>query len=593
MNSAVDNLLQLVRIRRGLPATVQRAIWIKEHEPTQLGDVQRRIGIYLQAMWGCDFAITPANPDPKQPEAFPMYITDALIHAPASCFDFTLDNRTPVSGLDTYRAAATHAAAHLIFSKRRFTREQLNPCQKMMIGLVEDARVEALSIRQYPGLKPLWNEQLHISPLCNGTVVDYLDRLAHALLDENYDDDDAWVRNARSMFDKSRLEDPEVSLEIGLALADGLTEKKLRFNRRTDKPSAPYRDDNRFLWVPESQPTEEDDMPMVKAPFKVILTSNKVTREGIRPPPLHMPIDPAPACDTYPYPEWDHRGQIFTPSWVTLRERDPKPGDLQLVDGIIASNKHLITRMQNLLLAIRYKGAQRTRKLHEGDEIDINAAIRALSDIRQGYPPDMRIMMRSARKNRDTSVLVLLDQSRSTNEKVPEQEHTVLELTREVCIVFAEALEAIGDPLAIHGFNSRGRHDVDYYRFKKFDQPYDDSVKMKIAGMEGDRSTRIGAAIRHATYQLNQQKSAKKLLLIITDGAPFDIDMPDHRYLRFDAKHAVIDAGRNGIHTYCVGLDPHADEYIAQIFGMRNYMIVDHIRSLPEKMLLLYAALTH
>ena len=110
--------------------------------------------------------------------------------------------------------------------------------------------------------------------------------------------------------------------------------------------------------------------------------------------------------------------------------------------------------------------------------------------------------------------------------------------------------------------------------------------------MTGQRATRMGAAIRHATYHLNRQQSRKKLLLLITDGAPDDVDVRGEEYLLADTKKSVEGAGRSGINTFCISLDPRADRYVSRIFGARNYMVVDHIRRLPEKMLMLYAALT-
>ncbi len=110
--------------------------------------------------------------------------------------------------------------------------------------------------------------------------------------------------------------------------------------------------------------------------------------------------------------------------------------------------------------------------------------------------------------------------------------------------------------------------------------------------MTGQRATRMRAALRHATHRLNMQPSAKKLLMFITDGEPDDVDVRGSQYLRQDAKMAVLAAGRSGVHTYCLGLDPNADQYIAQIFGARNYIVLDHVRALPEKMLMLYTALT-
>ncbi|MHB1100392.1 MAG: VWA domain-containing protein, partial [Burkholderiales bacterium] len=133
---------------------------------------------------------------------------------------------------------------------------------------------------------------------------------------------------------------------------------------------------------------------------------------------------------------------------------------------------------------------------------------------------------------------------------------------------------------------------VDYYRFKDFDQAWDETPKGRLAGMTGQLSTRMGAAIRHAGWHLRQQRSAKKLLLVITDGEPADVDVRDPQYLRYDAKKAVEDVGRSGIITYCMSLDPRADQYVSRIFGTRNYMVVDQVERLPEKLPLLYAGLT-
>ena len=195
-------------------------------------------------------------------------------------------------------------------------------------------------------------------------------------------------------------------------------------------------------------------------------------------------------------------------------------------------------------------------------------------------------------QSRDISVLVLLDLSESTNDRVAGQEHTVLDLTRQATVLLADAINKVGDPFAVHGFCSDGRHDVEYHRFKDFDQSYNEVPKARLAGMTGQLSTRMGAAIRHATHYLKHQRSAKKLLLVITDGEPADVDVRDPQYLRYDAKKAVEEAGRTGVLTYCMSLDPRADQYVSRIFGAKNYMVVDQVARLPEKLPLLYAGLT-
>jgi nitric oxide reductase activation protein len=248
--------------------------------------------------------------------------------------------------------------------------------------------------------------------------------------------------------------------------------------------------------------------------------------------------------------------------------------------------------MKFLLDAMQPQGVQRIRRLEDGDEIDINAAIASLTDIRLGNQPDPRIMMRSVRKTRDFSILVLLDLSESTNEKVQDQEYSVRELTQQACVLLADAINKVGDPFAIHGFCSDGRHDVEYYRFKDFDQHWDETPKSRLAGMTGQLSTRMGAAIRHAGHHLQLQRSAKKLLIVITDGEPADVDVRDPQYLRYDTKKAVEEVARLGVTTYCMSLDPRADNYVSRIFGQKNYMVVDHVQRLPEKLPLLYAGLT-
>ena len=153
-------------------------------------------------------------------------------------------------------------------------------------------------------------------------------------------------------------------------------------------------------------------------------------------------------------------------------------------------------------------------------------------------------------------------------------------------------MDSIGDNYAVHGFASDGRHDVQYYRFKDFDQSYDDEARARLAGMSGGLSTRMGAALRHAGSHLATQHSRKRLILLLTDGEPADIDERDPQYLRQDAKKAVEELATSGIHTYCLTLDPNADSYVSRIFGANNYSIVDNIERLPERLPRVFSALT-
>jgi len=299
-----------------------------------------------------------------------------------------------------------------------------------------------------------------------------------------------------------------------------------------------------------------------------------------------------PVSDPFHYAEWDYKVQLHRPSWATLHERRQGRGDPGEIDSVLSAHKGLSHRIKQIVDRLRPQGISRQRRLEDGDELDLNAAVDAIVMTRLGLQPDPRITMRNVINRRDLAVVILLDLSESTNEFVRGAEKTVLELTREACALVASAIGGIGDPFAIHGFASDGRHDVQYYRFKDFEQRFDDEVKSRLAGMRGGLSTRMGAAMRHAGRHLMQRSERHKLLLIVTDGEPADIDERDPQYLRMDAKKAATELQQSGISSYCLTLDPEADRYVSRIFGPNNYTIVDRVERLPEKLPSLFANLT-
>lgn len=586
----------------------------KERKGTLFIDVQRRINMYLRALWARDFFMRPTSGDFESREGYKPFIEDYFLHLPDA-----FDDYEGIPGLELYRATAAHCAAHLVYTKVPISAETLNPLQMAVISVIEDARIETLSIRAFPGLKNVWARLHTIQADQASTVGDYLNRLARALLDSDFEDKDPWIAQGLTLFAQAtdRMTDNTISWEIGVALAHGLMEKRIGFNPRTDVLTAPYRDDNRYFWEFEefdfnkSQLAGFETITQVRRHVSVTEFANEIDCETAGDDAQEIWImseeffpyedngvsyneseGKEPMSEPFHYAEWDYQIQLERPAWATVMEKRSKAGDLQVIDQITADNKQIASRLKFLLDAMQPQGVQRIRKLEDGDEIDINAAISSMMDFRMGLQPDPRIMMRSVRKVRDISVMVLLDLSESTNEKVLGQDQSVLDLTRQACVLLSDAINKIGDPFAIHGFCSDGRHDVEYYRFKDFEQPYNELPKARLAGMTGQLSTRMGAAIRHATHYLNNQRTSKKLLMVITDGEPADVDVRDPQYLRYDAKKSVEAAARKGISTFCMTLDPRADQYVSRIFGAKNYMVIDQIARLPEKLPLLYAGLT-
>ena len=608
----------------GLQSKESLAMLQQERKGTLLVDVQRRINMYLRALWGRDFFMRPTAGDFENREGLRPFIEDYFIHLP-DALDAVQGNDGLVDATQLYRAACAHAAAHVVFTRQPISAESLNPWQMAMVALAEDARVEALAVARFPGMRPLW-AQLHTTPATQqATAGDWLARMARAWIDPTYEDNHPWIAQGRALMAEAmpRLlaqpHDNSESWAMGVQLAHSYREltQGPAFAPRTDGQTAVYRDDNRYFWVFDGYDFERsvaagyEPPQQVRKQVNLMEFVNELEVEGAGDDAQEVwvlgtelfPYEDLgvsfnesegrePVSPPVHYGEWDHMIQLERPAWATVQERRPKAGDPTLIDGILSEHRRLIGRMKFILDAMQPQGVQRIRKLEDGDEIDLNAALASVIEMRMGRQPDPRIMMRSVRKTRDISVLVLLDLSHSTNDKVAGQEHTVLDLTRSACALLADAIQKVGDPFAIHGFCSDGRHDVNYWRFKVFDQPYDELAKARLAGMQGQLSTRMGAAIRHATAALKAQRSSKKLLLVVTDGEPADVDVRDPQYLRHDTKKAVEAAARNGVTTYCMSLDPRADQYVSRIFGERHYLVVDKVERLPEKLPVLYAGLT-
>ncbi|MGQ9862197.1 MAG: nitric oxide reductase activation protein NorD [Thiobacillaceae bacterium] len=596
----------------------------QERKGTLFVDVQRRLNIYLRAMWGRDFFLRPTAGDFENREGLRPYIERYVIHIADAYDDYRpLGPDTPpeqvVSALDVYRAAVNHCAAHLVFTTAPLSKQALSPLQIGLIEAIEDARVESLAIAQFPNMREAW---LALHPLPDATepktVGDLINRLARALLEAQPADPHPWVQQAVAHFRaQPDLRDAKFSWNVGVDLAHSLAALDLpEYNRRTDGLRAIYRDDNRAIWELEDYDEAQalqatwETRQQVRRKVNVMEMVNEVDNEfagddaqevWILPTEFYLDQEGVtinalegrpPISEPFHYPEWDYQIQLDRPSWVTVLERHPPVGDLAVVDAILAEHKPLVSRLKFLIESMIPQGLQRSRHQEDGDDIDIDAAVRAMTDIRMGVQPDPRVMVRLKRAQRDLAVMVLLDMSESSNDKVRGHEYSVLDLTRSATVLLAEALQRIGDPFAIHGFCSNGRHDVRYYRFKDFDQPYGDLVRARLAGMKGGYSTRMGAALRHAGYYLAQQPKRKKICFIITDGEPADNDVRDPQYLRYDTKRAVEQLLQQGITVYALSLDPHADLYVSRIFGVKNFTVIDKVERLPEKLPMLYMSLT-
>lgn len=461
-----------------------------------------------------------------------------------------------------YRATIAHIAAHLKYSPLARVAGNRHPLQLAILSLVEDARVERLMTNEFPGLHTLWGK-FHVATKADSGF-DYAGlaaRLSRALHDPEYEDSNSWVRKGRSLFEQSAaldLHDTAAFDRVGRELFDLFKAMRLELLPH-HRPSPIYRDDNLVLWDTNSSMPFDDERER-DAEIEIRHDQNTSRDEEVATLDLHR---------RHYYPEWDNRLGALRDKWVTVLEP-------------LVQRKHLARSNLPVIGRDRILGVQRIpdrsirlNRLSEGDELDLNAAVECAVLRRANIAPDDRIFRRHGRRHRAISVILLMDLSQSTSRFVPGSFTTVMEVEKRAASAVAQALEDRNDRVAVRGFASNGRHEVHYERIKDFDENFGLIQQSRLQSLRGGLSTRMGAALRHASYELDREAADQKVILMLTDGEPSDIDVVEDDYLVEDAREAVINATNKGIRTFCVTLDRRADNYVRRIFGVRNYLIAD------------------
>lgn len=554
-----------------------RAVMQRERRGTLFADVERQLDLYLRALWRDGDPLVPystAFDELRKP--IPYY--DSLGLRVPDVFE----DAGPVAGIDRYRAVLAHMVGHRKWSTPLIA-DNWSPFQRMAVEFFEDCRIETLLCREYPGLARIFLA-LHPKPVegaCDPESASCLRHrlamLSRAFLDAEHGYRDAELNQVVARFHTLLQDSPSTTAEMArLALAYvAKTRRQSDQLARVhfDDTVIDYRDDNRHLWrfIEES-----DDEDFFEDPDKKQAHDD----EAIGLPPRH-------------YPEWDHHTQTYRPDWTSVYEALHPSGNAADIDKLLQKHAALAKQLKRLLDLLKPQDKVRIRYQEEGSELDLDVALRALVDFKGGATPDPRINMSHRTDGRNIAVMLLVDQSESLHQKVGagETAQTILELSQEAVSLLAWAIDRLGDPLAIAGFHSNTRHEVRYQHIKGFSERWDDTVKARIAAMDAGYSTRMGAALRHAGHYLAARKADKRILLVLTDGEPADIDVTDPGHLRADAKKAVEELDNKGIATFCLSLDPKADDYVREIFGNR-FRVLDRIERLPEQLPMLYLALT-
>lgn len=502
-----------------------------------------------------------------------------------------------------YHASVAHIAAHLRFTRDRFPVGGLKPTQIALVSLIEDARVERLAMRELPGLARLFLPFHTIGQSSAVTAPALFARLSRALVDPSYVDPNPWVSKGHAAFAdcENDWHDQRLSRRIGDLLGNDLGQMRVRFDPKNYVVQPAYRDDNLGMWdfADDDFQAETADEVMSTARMRQEEAKDQADRveqdsnpesEGGK---MQLIEHTADSVLVARYPEFDYVTGREQPGWTSVREYDPPFATADKIAALRQDKASLANRLTAMVRSARVSRAERLRRQPEGEFLDIDACIDAALARRIGEPPTSRIHGRYERRSRDLSILLLLDVSQSTGDRIRDSRQTVLDVERQAAALLSQAMSGAGDPFAIAAFCSDRRDDVRYVRVKDFGKSYDSVTEARLAGLSSGFSTRLGAAIRHAAADLVTQRTFRRLLLVVTDGEPSDIDVDDRRYLVEDARRAVQGLNRQGVDTFCVGLDSDADSHLGRIFGRKNAITIATVERLPDLLHKLYLTLSH
>lgn len=287
-------------------------------------------------------------------------------------------------------------------------------------------------------------------------------------------------------------------------------------------------------------------------------------------------------------PEWDYRkNRYFDDHCCLLPVIADDAAPAELPNHLRSSAIKLRRQFSNLKPVRSWINRQ-----VDGEEIDMDAWQDFCSMRSQGkVSGDPRLYRSFSAQVRDFSCLMLADLSLSTDTYI-NNEQRVIDVIHDSLQLFSEALSSTGDRFALYGFSSRRRDHVRFNMIKNFNERYGDTVRGRIQALKPGYYTRMGAAIRQATKVLAVEKSHQRVLLILTDGKPNDLDCYEGRYGIEDTRMAIIEAKRIGLQPFCVTIDDEADEYLPYIFGNNAFVVIKDPQQLPNELPRLYVNLT-
>ncbi len=483
-----------------------------------------------------------------------------------------------------------------------------------ILGILEDARVEYRIMEQYSGvradLERIRRQMLLTRPipedkverfiesllwisigyepdynLDNGTKL--LDQIKPMLLESIFREDSAVIDSLKTAFSIYKLLDEHEGplSQKEYELLKNLDYRGISIGASDSKDSRSTRSHENIIenFIPEC---------------KVELTEKNEPQQDER--TKHQPTYAKKKnwniLGSYRYDEWDSVINDYKSDWCMVNEVEPFGMSSDYYHEASEQYRNEIALIKQVFTRMKPETFRRMKEQTDGTEIDIDAFIDSLIQKKCGVNPDDRLYMRWDKHERDVATLFLVDVSYSTHKMVNFEEKSILDVEKDSLIIMTQALESIGDNYAIYAFSGKNRDDVEYIVIKDFDDELSDTVARRISLLEPVSNTRLGPAIRHSIRKLEKVDAKTKIIILLSDGEPFDVSRGEAAYKESiaeeDTRIAIQESNTKGIDFFCITVDPDPGKYLDNIFSDSEYTIIDDASSLPETLPVLYKRIT-
>ena len=376
--------------------------------------------------------------------------------------------------------------------------------------------------------------------------------------------------------------------------------KQAEQDERKNGPLMIFRAESIFTWdnfVKVNRHDDDDELGDLRAADDMdeLAIARDTKKRSSR---LKLDLDlPANAYDDTPLgpgvllPEWNYKTQQLVADHCCVQPMLPKNSHPTELPERLQRSAHRLRRQFQAL------APQRNRRFGQidGMDLDLDRVVRFFTEVKSGKAESTgNFYLDTPRNERSLACLLLADVSLSTEAWVGkgQQASSVIDVVKDSLMLFAEALQASGDAFGLYGFSSLKRKQVRYLTLKGFDESYNEVTRGRIAALSPGFYTRMGAAIRQSTEILLKQPAHKRLLLLVTDGKPNDLDHYEGRYGVEDTRQAVLEARKAGLVPFCVTIDREAGEYLPHLFGTHHYVVVPDATRLPKVLTRLYSTLS-